>query len=277
VEHDRTFGRKGEHREVIIGDSVGHTQKLIWWRGVGLEVADGPIDVAYTLKSTNYRGEHVLSVEWLDFQITPVPMIEITAPQPQIDVIDWRNKDLAQRPVQADWLIWADGAAAPRAAVRRTDLREAETLIIWSAPCGWRELEAALQHVKPRTLYLGGAATAVDKLEEFLKRLGSLLKHDLNQRGGQVVVARLAAALGHRTITARKGIEWLEASGQISVTGWTDDHIAIAAGTGQKTEEIDTLQAELKVLLAETAAWRAYYQRLNVEELRALAQRYRAA
>ncbi|MBI5565605.1 MAG: single-stranded-DNA-specific exonuclease RecJ [Chloroflexi bacterium] len=276
VQHDRTFGRKGEHREVVVGDSVGHTQKLIWWRGAGLEVADGPIDVAYTLKSTNYRGARVLSVEWVDFQIAPVPVIEISAPQPQIEVIDWRNKDLAQMSLQADWLIWADGiTSAPYPVVRRTDLREAETLIIWSAPCGWRELEAALQHVKPRCIYLCNATANVDSMEAFLKRLGSLLKHDLNQQGGQVMVARLAAALGHRTITARKGIEWLEASGQISVTSWTEDHIVIAAGAGQRTEEIDTLQAELKVLLAETAAWRAYYQRLNIAEIRTLAQHHR--
>ncbi len=277
VERDRTFGRKGEHREMIIGDGVGHTQKLIWWRGAGLEVADGPIDVAYTLKSTNYRGERVLSIEWLDFQIAPVSAIELSTPQPQIDVVDWRSKDLTKISLQADWLIWADGiTTAPQPVVRRTDLREADTLVIWSAPCGWRELETALQHVKPRTIYLCNAADHADSMEAFLKRLGSLLKHDLNQRGGQVTVARLAAALGHRTITARKGIEWLEASGQISVTRWTDDHIVIAAGTGQKTEDSETLHAELKVLLAETAAWRAYYQRLNIEEIRALAQRYQS-
>lgn len=277
VQHDRTFGRKGEHREITLGDSAGHTQKLIWWRGAGLEVADGPIDVAYTLKSTNYRGERALTIEWLDYQIAPVSAIEIAAPQPSIEVIDWRSRGVTQISLQADWLIWADGlTSAPQPSVRRTDLREADTLVIWSAPCGWRELEAALQHVKPRTIYLCNAAAHTDMTEAFLRQLGSLLKHDLNRRGGQVAVARLAAALGQRAITTRKGIEWLEASGQISVISWTDDHLVIAAGNGQKTDESELLRAELKALLAETAAWRAYYQRLNVEEIRSRAQRLRA-
>ncbi len=109
---------------------------------------------------------------------------------------------------------------APSPRLRRTDLHEADTLVIWSAPCGWRELEQAIQRVKPQTIYLGAMPQPEDKLEAFLKRLGGLLKHDLNQRDGQVDVARLAAALGQRTITARKGIEWLEASGQIRVTDW---------------------------------------------------------
>lgn len=45
---------------------------------------------------------------------------------------------------------------------------------------------------------------------------------------------------------------------------------------GAEAEDSETLQAELKVLLAETAAWRAYYQRLNLEEVRAVAQRYQS-
>jgi len=191
-------------------------------------------------------------------------------------VIDWRSRDVTQIAVPADGLIWADGLSpVPQPGVRRTDLREADTLVIWSAPCGWRELETALQHVKPRTIYLCNAAAQSDTTEAFLKQLGSMLKHDLNRRGGQVTVARLAAALAQRAVTTRKGIEWLEASGQISVISWTDDHIVIAAGTGQKTDESELLRAELKVLLAETAAWRAYYQRMNVEEIRSRAQRVR--
>ena len=68
---------------------------------------------------------------------------------------------------------------------------------------------------------------------------------------------------------------------------WADDQIVIAAGTGvqsstsassfdyrsggsafAQTAELDTVQAELKVLLAETAAWRACYRRMNIEEIR---------
>lgn len=288
-EHDRTFGRKGEHREVLVGDSAGHTQKLIWWRGAGLDLPDGPIDVAYAIKSTNYRGERELSIEWLDFQIAAVPAIEIVAPAIQIDVIDWRGRDLTNIALTdfnvraaSECVIWADGAAVSGAAngpvpiARRYDLREAGMLVIWSAPCGWRELELAIERVKPRVIYLGAANQTEDKLDAFLKRLGGLLKHDLNQRGGRIEVARLSAALGHRTITARKGIEWLDANGQISVVEWAEDQIIIVAGTGEQTEELDPLQAELKVLLAETAAWRAYYRRMPIEEIRSRAQRYRS-
>ena len=75
---------------------------------------------------------------------------------------------------------------------------------------------------------------------------------------------RLAAALNQRLITARKGIEWLEAAGQISVRDWSEEHLTVEMG-GQPSDEADELASELKVLLAETAAWRQYYRRLKVE------------
>ena len=156
--------------------------------------------------------------------------------------------------------------------MRRYDLREAHTLIIWSPPCGWRELKNAIERVKPQTIYLCAEDVADDRLEPFLKRLTGLLKHDLTQRAGRVDVARLAAALNQRLMTARKGIEWLEATGQLSVLNWDEDELTIASGAGVATNEADEIASELKVLLAETAAWRQYYRRLDRAVIQEVAQ-----
>ncbi|HSD82450.1 MAG TPA: DHHA1 domain-containing protein, partial [Anaerolineae bacterium] len=278
IEHERTFGRKGEHREVTIADREGHTQRLIWWRGAEIDLPDAHLDVAFQIKTSTFRGETALSIEWVDFRETEVPRVEAAAPPLQIEVIDWRAKDLARVtledfqsvPQPSPGLIaWADGAAsaaasAPFSLTRRYDLPQADILVIWSAPCGWRELTQAIEHVKPTTIYLCAAATADDRVEPFLKRLTGLLKHDITQREGHVNLPRLAAALNQRLITTRKGIEWLEAAGQIAVLDWSKEQLTIALG-GQASTEADELASELKVLLAETAAWRQYYRRLKAE------------
>ncbi len=160
--------------------------------------------------------------------------------------------------------------------LRRYDLPQADILVIWSAPCGWRELVYAIERVKPTTIYLCAAEAADDRVEPFLKRLTGLLKHDITQRGGRVHLPRLAAALNQRLITARKGIEWLEAAGQISVLDWSEEHLTVEMG-GQPSDEADELASELKVLLAETAAWRQYYRRLKVELIADVARRSRAS
>ncbi len=282
VEHDRTFGRKGEHREVTIADREGHTQKLIWWRGAEIDLPEAHLDVAFQIKSSTFRGDASLSIEWLDFRETEIPLTEVAAPPLRIEVIDWREKNLAKVTLQ-DFLIaqqpmpglsiWADGAAsAPFSLTRRYDLPQADVLVVWSAPCGWRELVYAIERVKPTAIYLCAADAADDHVEPFLKRLTGLLKHDITQRDGRVNLPRLAAALNQRLITARKGIEWLEAAGQIGVREWSEEHLTVELG-GQASDEADELASELKVLLAETAAWRQYYRRLKVELIADVARR----
>ncbi|HTP10250.1 MAG TPA: single-stranded-DNA-specific exonuclease RecJ [Anaerolineae bacterium] len=278
VERDRTFGRKGEHREVTIADWEEHTQKLIWWRGAEIDLPDAPLDVAFQIKTSTFRGETALSIEWVDFRETEVPIAEVAAPPLPIEVIDWRTKNLAQItlddfPAMRGIVTWADGAVtAPFALTRRYDLPQADVLVVWAAPCGWRELVYAIERVKPTTIYLCAADAADDHVEPFLKRLTGLLKHDITQRSGRVTVPRLAAALNQRLITARKGIEWLEAAGQISVREWSEERVTVELG-GQASAEVDELASELKVLLAETAAWRQYYRRLKVELIADVARR----
>jgi hypothetical protein len=169
--------------------------------------------------------------------------------------------------------MWADGtASAPFAPARRYDLPQADVLVIWAAPCGWRELVYAIERVKPTTIYLCAADTANDRVEPYLKRLTGLLKHDVAQRSGRVNLPRLAAALNQRLITARKGIEWLEAAGQISTREWSEEHVIVELG-GHAPDEAGEVASELKVLLAETAAWRQYYRRLKVELIAEVARR----
>ncbi len=281
LHHDRKFGRKNEHREVTVSDESGTLRSMIWWRGADADLPQGQFDVAYSIKPTDFRGEPNLSIEWIDFQAAETQVIEVTTPKIEVEIIDWRGEknpakvlleqfgDLLKSSLE--YAIWSDGVhAAPFPLVRRYDLIEAEALIVWSPPCGWRELSYAIERVQPQKVFLCAVEASEDRLEPFLKRLAGLLKHDLTQRGGRVEVARLAAALGQRLATTRKGIEWLEDAGQIKVSDWGENELLIAAGDGQNSLETDEVQSELKVLLAETAAWRAYYQRMDVGQIRAL-------
>jgi single-stranded-DNA-specific exonuclease len=279
IERERTFGRKGEHRQVTIADRAGNTQKLTWWRGAEIDLPEAQLDVAFAIKTSSYRGDTALSIEWLDFREAEVPIELVVAPRSMIEIVDWRKEiSLAEFPLQGSTILWADGAPhPPYPAVRRYDLSEAQTLIIWSPPCGWREVTYAIERVKPQTIYLCTEDVVDDRLEPFLKRLTGLLKHDLTQRAGHVDVPRLAAALNQRLMTARKGIEWLEAAGQLQVLNWNEDALTIALGDGTAegaaTDEAAEIALELKVLLAETAAWRQYYRRLDSAVIQDVAQR----
>lgn len=271
IARQRTFGRNGEHREVTVQDEPGTTRRLTWWRGAEQEPPAGPFDLVCTLKSTDYVGRPNLEIEWIDARLE-VSAIGIAAPAPEIEVVDWRNVADARSRVVAlatrgDVQVWSEGAPVEGLAGRgRHTLAPARTLVIWSAPPGPRELEAALAQVAPRTVTLCGVMSVEDRIEPFLRRLAGLLKHDLRQRQGQVYIPALAAACGQRLATVRKGIEWLAARGQIVIQTWEGDDLAIAPGNGEKQVTPD-LETELCVLLSETAAFRAYFQRAEAKLL----------
>jgi len=270
VVSQRTFGRNGEHREVTVQNDSGLTRRLVWWRGADQELPVGPFDLLCTLKSTDYLGRPNLEIEWIDARLVQVS-VQVAAPAPAIEVMDWRSiadkSRVAALAARSDVQVWIEGGAVEGlTGCGRHALAPAGTLVVWSAPPGPRELNAALAQVSPRIVILCGVLSVEDRIEPFLRRLAGLLKHDLRQRQGQVFLPALAAASGQRLATVRKGIEWLAARGQIIVQTWDGDNMTVALGNGERqvTEDLET---ELRVLLSETAAYRAYFRRADTRQL----------
>jgi hypothetical protein len=232
--------------------------------------------LACTIKSTDYLGRPKLEVEWVAgrARVMQAPLIEI-APAPAIEIMDWRTSPDAARRVAAliargKVEVWAEGSAVEGIkGSGRHALAPAETLVIWSTPPGPHELDAALAQVAPRTVVLCGVLRVEDRLEPFLRRLAGLLKHDLRQRQGRVYLPALAAACGQRLATVRKGVEWLQARGQIAVQKWEGDDLTITKSDGdnQNAQVTPDLETELRVLLSETAAYRAYVNRADARQL----------
>ena len=271
----RSFGRRGEHRSVVVEDEQAISHRMAWWRGADEDLPEGQLDVAFTLKSTDSRGAQAVSIEWVAAR--QVAAIRLEAPGSQIEVIDWRRAPDVERNLDgiraAGYVIWADGEL-PRnvPARRRYDLAKAEALVVWRAPAGPKELALAVQHVSPTKVYLCDVDRAPDRLEAFVRRLAGLLKHDLQQREGRVNVLRLAAASGQRPATVRKGIEWLTAHGKISIVEEDGDTLRIGVDWSHSAESRQDdsaleIELELKALLAETAAYRAYYLRADADRL----------
>jgi DNA-binding transcriptional regulator PaaX len=100
----------------------------------------------------------------------------------------------------------------------------------------------------------------------FVERLMGMVKHDLNRRGGQVAVQRLAAALGQRETTVRAGLEWLAAMGQLDIVAADGDVLRLQAG-GEPLGNRRSLEARIRRLLDETAAYRRYFRSAPVEAL----------
>ncbi len=284
VEGQRTAGRDGEHRLVTVADAEGRQQQVIWWEGGSEELPEGTFDLAYTVRSSDYRGERRVEVVWLDARLaTGVQVTSGRREQPHVEVLDYRGagnpREILLELCRAGGVaVWREGAAAADLpGYDRYTLPPAETLAIWTVPPGPAELRAALARVSPSRLVLFGLDPGSDQPGVFMQRLAGLVKHALRARGGTTTVSALAAATAQREATVRAGLEWLAARGGLRVIQIWGDRVQLAEpernGRGvaaladsQRAAERGA-RAQLEALLAETAAYRDYFGKAELAAL----------
>ena len=143
--------------------------------------------------------------------------------------ICWRGRRLS---------IWCEGERCTHYALRntqsRTSLAPSPRLAIWTAPPGPAELRAALERVKPQTVYLFGVDPGYGSPSAFLGRLAGLVKHALSARAGGARISELAAATAAREATVRAGLTWLAARGSIGLTFGDGDEVRLSPGDGAR-------------------------------------------
>ncbi|MBN2550231.1 MAG: single-stranded-DNA-specific exonuclease RecJ [Anaerolineales bacterium] len=283
------FGRNQEHLSVTVEDGLGRSQRLLWWqagdellKSETLEKLSAPdyiFDLAYTLRTSTYRGQRDLQVEWVDYRPSQ-PGIAAQL-RPRIQVVDYRQQEHPM-PVLSRLLsteenlqVWAEGEALQKLSqaglpgagkfCARHELSPGRGLVIWTAPPSRGVMQEALERVSPQQVWLFSIDPHLDQPEAFITRLAGLVKFALQRQTGRVELERLAAAMAHRQGAVRKGLEWLEARGDIEINGEENNQVKLSAGDRRIQPELELVAQELDLLLEETAAFRAYFDRAEPE------------
>lgn len=268
VLEESMFGKTGTHRRLLVADEAGHQQEVIWWGGATERVPQSRFDLAFKISPDDYRGGGTVQMEWLDArEWEPTP---ITVP-PQF--IDWRAIPHLQAQIAtlANPLIWVEGTIIPNlTSFSRRQLRPADSLVIWTAPPGQDILQQALAMVHPREIYLVGQPSTLDSFPAFINQLLGLIKYALTRKEGEVDLAELAAALGHRITTTRLGINWLVAQGKLTIEVDEDEFFVLRLAQSPPTEAAEILADSLKSALAETAAYRRFFQQASIASLQSV-------
>ena len=271
------IGQSEKHRRLTIQDQEGQTATVLWWNGAQQELPEGHFDLAYTLHTRDYLGHPEIQLHWEDARSGEAGTI-IVAPQDTsaTKITDCRDvsrpetklkellADLAGKRVE----IWGEGLESPAENVRRRDkLGPADVLIVWTVPPGPEELSQVLEAVAPRHIIAFDQSAELDAAPVFLPRLTGLVKYDLTARGGRCNIADLAAALGHREQTVRKGIEWLVARGMVVVINEENGVLLLDKANKPPANYTETVSRELRSLLDETAAYRNFFRRADIGSL----------
>jgi single-stranded-DNA-specific exonuclease len=266
-------GRTGEHLQLIVEDGEGTAQRVIWWQGAGWPLPQGRFDLAYVVRASNYRGQRDIQVEWVDAR--PIEELALSVVEgPAIEIVDYRRESSPQKVLERlrareDAQVWSEAEArAEIVGQDRYELNPSKVLIIWTTPPGPAELRTVLEKVAPMTVYLFGIDPGLDHTETFLKRLAGLTRYALNSHQGRVNVSTLAAATAQREAAVRQGIAWLVARGHLVVLSEEGDEMQLAEGNhAVDPKGFQKPLGSLKVLLEETAAYRAHFARADKESL----------
>jgi single-stranded-DNA-specific exonuclease len=262
------LGRSGDHRQLVVEDSTGQAQRVLWWRGANQPQPEGPFDLAFQVRANTYRGLRTVQVTWLDARVRTPVVVE--APPPTLEVDDYRLEPHPETLLipyldRPDVALWVEGQMEVEGKTRN-ELEPASTLVVWTAPPGPEVVEEVLDRVEPERVVLFAIDPDLDASAPFLEQVMGAVKYALRAREGRVDLARLAAALAHRQVTVRAGVEWLAAKGHVSIT--LDSLDAVRVEPGGSVADAETRQRaekKLRALLAETRAYRRYFNRQGEE------------
>lgn len=258
------IGKSKEHLRLAVEDENGNVQRVLWWSGAGEELPEtgSPIDIAYSVRASTFRGEKRVNATFEDFRILEEKAIEIQ--ESKLEIVDLRgNSSFTLHPSS---LIWAEGADKAKGK-SRFELHPADELVIYTTPASPAELRAVLEVVKPKIVHVFGVSPAKEKTDEFLARLAGMAKFAINNKGGKVSVDELAVATAQRVNAVRIGLEWLSAGGHVTAVP-EGEAVLLSAGNGEANQY---LQRELFVaargILEETTAFRDYFSRADLEKV----------
>ncbi len=262
------FGRDDNHRKVTVEDAEGNLLTLTWWSGAAESLPEGVFDIAYTLQSTAYGGAKSMEATWIDAR--PVLTAEtIQAERHPLVIVDLRQPtlDVAEIDTEVPYCFYREGSASREIeGVDRLGVAHAPQLVLYSAPPSLSVLRSLMESCQPHTLILHlQIDLKEDQREYFMQQLAGMVKHALRSLDGWLLLARLSAALNQRDVCVLKGLELLEAAGQIRIINDNDEGIQIGTDSRQtQPDQVRQTQHELDFLLKETAAFRAHLRNAPV-------------
>lgn len=264
------IGKDKEHLKLVVEDEAGGLYEVLWWQGVEESLPDGRFDLAYSLHASNFRGQRSLQVEWAGMRAAEQEPVRLESAA--IQIVDYRlefdpDRLLKEAAASGEVLVWQEGEnISPLPGCGRANLSPARVLAVWNIPPGASVLHAALDIVKPEKVILFGLSPSSDQPPAFLARLAGLARYALTQKGGLASLREMAAACGQRESTVLKGLQWLAARGNLTVTA-SGDELSLSQ-PGKPDPQNQTLrEKEMLFLLEETAAYRDYYLRADPRDL----------
>ncbi len=260
LESSAKIGKGGEHVRFTVSDEAGNKLPVLWWNGGSEELPQGRFDLAYTIRTSDYKGQKQVTVELVDFREGENE--PVTVKRRKLHIEDWRSEENAREKLEslpAEAMVWAEGEHKKAVNGKgRHELQAAETLVIWTTPPYGGVLREVMEKVKPQKVIVVGQ----EPQWNFLERLAGVVKFVINRQDGKVSLTELAAATGERLAAVRLGLEYLSKRGQVTVESECAGEIVVAASNARADETAAAqLNLQIEKMMDESAAYRRFFSK----------------
>jgi single-stranded-DNA-specific exonuclease len=272
IEKLQKIGKKSEHLKIKALDASENFQELIWWRADIKDIPEEKIDIAYTLQSSNYKGQESVQIQIVEIKPGEEVISEIQATTEKIRFVDFRLKP----PKDSNWIndfsefVWFEEGLTKNFSdsINRQTLIPSETLILYTIPPNLSELKKILFTVRPKNLILFGNSPFPLSINQSIKTVAGMLKFIANNNNGLFHPHDLAIATGHRQITIESMCRFLHVAGQITLSEHPDTQWLVKIGGVRETEKVDLYKNNIEWFYRETIAFHKWYKNLDVNKFK---------
>ncbi len=266
----RLIGRKKEHLQIAVSDPQGNEKQVLFWNGAENELPEGVFDLAYTIRTTSYRGQKELQLEGIAFKQGEGSHL------PEKRNIQWIDYRTALYPIQQlktlvaqhkNLLIWAEADQLQIETKNRLQITPISNLVIWTCPPNRKVLADLIETASPEQVFLFSHNPSMDNLDNFIKRLVGLVKFSETKSDGITKIEELAAACCQTNTAVILGLKYLMQRGFLSYQIIDGERVVVKIekkGLSQLTGQAYSL---LQAQLGESAAFRKYYQTTSIDDL----------
>lgn len=248
-----------KHLRLVLGQGQT-TLPAVWWWGGGNQIPPAG-DVVYTLSLNRWQGQETLQLLIHELRHSR-EALTVAEKARTLELVDLRNWQAMGKtlPVSKDAVVYLEGRLerASFPTYNRYTLERAGTLVLLSAPPGLRVLRELLALSGASNLVLAYGEGDNQGAKEFLERLLAISKYIISSSGGAADLKLLVVKTGQLEITVGAGLNFLRAKGLLSLEYVEADRIVLGRGSGAAERGAEEAGVKLKLLLAETRAFRRY-------------------
>ena len=261
---NKIIGKNQNHRKLTIKDSLGSSTDVLWWNSTDLDLPSSPLDIAYNLAITSYRGQEQSQLTLKHFRQSSESPILIKESKPTI--IDHRT-DLNPEYIVDDLLIefpgiqiWAEYHEPENiVSVPRLSLIKSPELLIWTTPPSQSVLKDVLERVSPSRIFLFANTPPDHSNRKIIELILGMLRH-LHESGKPFDPELMAQSIAQTSAIIQTGIDWLHNHGDYDLSKLRTDN-KIFPGSGKPTTELGKIDQRFNLLLDEINSYRIFLVR----------------